>query len=90
MTLIVRPGAPVKAKTRAHVLTCEPDIPPASAADLDELHHLALGEIDLSGGEGRVVSQDPVLGEGGPRRVHQISLTGAAIMMRVQRVRSEV
>ena len=72
------------------LLTCEPDIPPASAADLDELHHLALGEVDLPGGEGRVVGQHPVLGEGGPRGVHQVSLTGATIMVRVQRVRPEV
>ena len=69
-------------------LTCEPDIPPASAADLDELHHLALVQVDLPGGEGGVVGEHPVLGEGGAGRVHQVSLTRAPIMMGIQRVRS--
>ena len=66
------------------VVAGEPDIPPASTAYLDQLHHLALVQVDLSGGEGGVVSQDFVLGEGGAGGVHEVSLARTPVMVRVQ------
>ena len=42
------------------LIGCSPDIPPASAAHLDELHHLTLAHAKLAVAEGAVVGQDSV------------------------------
>ena len=41
-------------------LSLSPDVPPAPAADLDELHHLALLHAQLPVAEGAVVGQHAV------------------------------
>ena len=53
------------------LIGCSPDIPPASAAHLDELHHLTLAHAKLAVAEGAVVGQDSVQLALGVRREAQ-------------------
>ena len=52
----------------------QPDVPPASAAHLDQLHQLSLVQVELPAGESRVVGQGSV-----PHHVQQVLLAAAPV-----------
>ena len=68
-------------------LFISPDVPPAPAADLDELHHLALLHAQLPVAEGAVVGQHAVQARLRVRSEAQPRLPHAVVICLITRLR---